>query len=211
MKERPNMLGTVDIKDESTFMTNPYPDGFRKVNIPEGKSGDWSVEKFTPGTELGMYNLRLIRDGFPERVVPPGDYTRLVWQGRATVMSDTPAEAHEHHAALLKAKGNVLINGLGLGFFLTAVLEKSEVEHVTVIEKSQDVIKLVGPSFNDKRLDIIQADALVWRPKPWVHYNFVWHDIWNKICDDNKAEMTKLKRAYARRCDRQGCWSQKYL
>jgi hypothetical protein len=211
MRERSNMLGTIDVHDPDTYMTNPYPKGLSKVAIPEGKSGKWSVTKFNVEvSNVSMFNLRLIRDGYPQRVVPPGEYTRLCC-GNIVVMSDTPAEAHEHYAALRDAKGDVLINGLGLGFFLSAVLKKDEVDHVTVIEKSRDVIRLVGPSFKGSKARIICADALEWRPKSGVRYGFVWHDIWNEISDDNKEEMTKLKRSYARRCDRQACWSQPYL
>lgn len=211
MKLRPNRLGIVDIKQKETYMANPFPKGFVKVNIPEGKSGDWQVSKFTVTDDsIGLYNLRLIRNGYPERVVPPGEYTRLTRSG-TVVMSDTPAEAHEHYKAFRVAKGSVLLNGLGLGFFLTALLGKADVNHVTVIEKSPDVIKLVTPTFNGRQVRIINADALEWRPDKGTNYDFVWHDIWDSICDDNKTQMQKLKRAYAKRCDAQSCWSQNYL
>jgi len=82
---------------------------------------------------------------------------------------------------------------------------------VTVIEKSPDVIKLVAPSFKGQRVEIINADAFEWRPKRGQGFNVVWHDVWNDICEDNKAEMTKLKRAYARRCGWQACWSSEYI
>mgnify|MGYP001566944409 CR=1 FL=1 len=127
-------------------------------------------------------------------------------------MSDTPAEAHEHHRFYHMARGRVLINGLGLGFALAAILRKPEVEHVTVVERSPDVISLVAPTYaTDPRVTITRADAMTWRPPSGTRYGAVWHDIWTTICDDNKPEMTRLRRAYGRRTAWQGCWSEEYM
>ena len=107
-------------------------------------------------------------------------------------------------------KGNVLVNGLGLGIYAQAVLEKPDVQKATVIEIAPEVIELVGTHLLDKygdRLEIIQADALEWRPPPRTRYDVVWHDIWDDICRDNLAAMKTLHRRYGRRCDWQGSWS----
>jgi spermidine synthase len=110
---------------------------------------------------------------------------------------------------IYKAEGHVLINGLGLGVCLKAVLEKKEVIKVTVIEKSEDVIKLVAPSFQDDRVEIINADAFEYKPPKGVVYDVVWHDIWQDICTDNLEQMKKLHRKYGRKCKWQGSWSRK--
>lgn len=210
LRSRGNELHRVKLDNED-HMKNPYPKGFEKVSIPAGKSGDWEVRKITATKEeLGLFNLRLIRDGFWHRIVPPGDYTQLR-HGHTIVMSDTPAEAHEHKRLIDMAEGRVLLNGLGLGFALHNILRKKEVEQVTIIEQSSDVINLVAPSFKGQRVEIIHADALTWRPKRGQGFNVVWHDIWNDICEDNKEQMTKLKRAYARRSGWQACWSGEYM
>lgn len=39
-------LDQVDIKKPKQYMTNPYPIGFKQVDVPEGKSGKWSVQKY---------------------------------------------------------------------------------------------------------------------------------------------------------------------
>jgi spermidine synthase len=188
-----------------------YPIGFEKVSIPEGTSGLWSVIKFeVTEYQAKLENIRLAFHGQSRRIIPPGHYTRLVC-GRSTVMSDTPAEAWEHRRLYLAAKGDILLNGLGLGFALSALLRKDGVRSITVIEKSQDVINLVGPSITDPRCTIIQADALVWRPEKGARFDVVWHDIWTDICGDNKKQMTALRRAYGRRTSWQSCWSEEYL
>jgi hypothetical protein len=192
---------------------NPYPTGFGPVSIPEGESGDWKVVRYTvTETDAMMFNLRLARDGQRRRIVPPGTYTKLIHKGEGVVMSDTPAEGWEHQDLYRQARGKVLLNGLGLGFALSAILAKPQVESVTVIEKAPDVIKLVGPAFaGNPRVKIIEADALTWRPPKGERFDVVWHDIWTTIGHDNKPQMTQLRRAYARKTGWQGCWSAEYL
>ena len=206
-----NQLARINV-ESGDHLRNPYPLGFEPVTIPESTSNAWSVQRFTvTQKDVALHNLRLIRDGQMRCIVPPGTYTRLVHVGEGVVMSDTPAEAHEHRRLYNIAEGRVLLNGLGLGFALSALLRKPEVEQITIIERSTDVIKLVAPSFTGQRVTIIEADALEWRPKKGVGFNVVWHDIWTDISDDNKVEMTRLRRAYARRCGWQACWSSEYL
>lgn len=126
-------------------------------------------------------------------------------------MSDTPDEMRDHYEPVRRARGNILINGLGLGMVLNACLLKPEVEHATVIEMEEDVIKLVGSyylnKFGAERLTIIHASAFDFKPPRGAFYNMVWHDIWDDICTDNLPEMATLHRRYGRRCDWQGSWS----
>lgn len=204
-------LDQVDLKAGEHYR-NRYAPGFEPITIPEGISGRWRVERYTlTERDVGLFNLRLIRDGQYHRIVPPGTYTKLM-HGGAVVMSDTPAESHEHARLWQAARGRVLLNGLGLAFCLAAILRKPEVESVTVIENAAEVIALVGPHIADRRVNIIQADALEWRPPQGIRYNAVWHDIWtNGMNSDDKPEASKLRRIYGRRTDWQSCWSEEYL
>lgn len=167
------------------------------VSVPEGTSGAWRVEQYEVPADRWQ--------GF-RRVVPPGRYTRLTRNGKV-IMSDTPDEKRDHMWFAQRARGNVLINGLGLGMVLGAILRKLEVSSVTIIENSPDVIRLVAPSYRDPRVTIIEADALEWRPAPGQRYDAVWHDIWDDICADNLPEMHKLHRRYGRRAAFQGSWA----
>ena len=127
-------------------------------------------------------------------------------------MSDTTAEQRDHIEPVYKAKGHVLINGLGIGMVLMNCLEKPEVTRATVVERSQDVIDLVGPYYKKKygkRVEIIKADALTYTPPKGIRYGMVWHDIWSDICGDNYEQMKKLHRRYGGKCDWQGSWSKR--
>jgi len=178
------------------------------INIPNGNSGNWTVEDFEiTEDDAKLYNIRASFH-MGSRYVKPGKFKRLMRNGTA-IMSNTPAEIEDHHEFIREAKkgGDILINGLGLGVALTEILKSDLVTSVTVIEKSSDVISLVAEYYNkDKRVNIINADAFEWKPPKGKRYNAVWHDIWDNICGDNLTEMTKLHRKYGRRTDWQGSW-----
>lgn len=175
------------------------------IDVPDGKSGIWSVESFTVSEDAAKFErMRSIFSG--GRGVPAGNYKRLSRSG-SCIMSNTPDEIIDLCPFYRTAKGNILINALGLGVALKMILQKPEVISVTVIEKSQDVINLCAPTYlEDKRVTIIYDDAFTYKPPKNVFYDCVWHDIWDDICSDNLKEMEKLHRRYARRSDWQGSW-----
>lgn len=182
-----------------------------KVSVPEGASGQWAVQKFSVSREEAQWaNLRntISGGGMRGRGISPGEYTRLM-HGSTVVMSDVPAEMRDHIDAVLNAKGDCLVNGLGLGMVVQAMLFKNEVNSVTVIEKSPDVIKLVAPHYQErfgKRFTVIESDALQYVPPRGMKYGAVWHDIWNDICSDNLEAMRTLHRRYGKRAEWQGSW-----
>jgi len=199
-----------------------------KVDVPEGRSGAWAIEHFEiTEKEAKFSQLRAaINTSGRGRSVTAGTYTNLVHyitsdQGLVshvvTIMSDTEAEIRDHLRVIYKAKGHVLIHGLGIGMVAKACLSKPEVESVTVVELQPDVIKLVGPWLEglaakaNKRLTIIQGDAFTWKPPKEQKWDIVWHDVWNEICTDNLPQMSKLHRRFGKRCSWQDSWSRELL
>ena len=176
------------------------------IDIPCGASGEWRIEEFIVTEEdAKLFNLRA-RFNIGSREIEVGKYKKLL-RGETLVMSNTPSELDDHSWFISIAEGNILVNGLGLGEVLVALLKKKEVKSVTVIELSEDVIKLVAPHFSkDKRVNIIQANALEWKIPKGTRYDCVWHDIWDNICSDNLEEMKKLHRKFGRHTKWQSSW-----
>lgn len=140
------------------------------------------------------------------RGVPGGTYKRLM-RGGTCVMSNTPDEIRDFMHFVHKAHGSVLINGLGLGVLVKALLQKEDILKIRVIEQSEDVINLVANHINDSRVEIVHADAFEYKPLKGETFDFVWHDIWDYICGDNTTEMATLHRKYARKCTYQDSWA----
>ena len=179
-----------------------------EVDIPDAKSGIWEVSTFkVTEKDAKLFNMRAsFQPGF--RIIEAGTYKKLT-RNNTIIMSNTSAEIKDHLDFIYKAKkqgDNVLINGLGLGVALVEILKSEKITSVTVIENSEDVIKLVAPYITDSRINIIHADAFTWKPPKKIKYSCVWHDIWDDICSDNLSEMTKLHRKYGKCTEWQGSW-----
>lgn len=183
-----------------------------RVDVPEGTSGDWTIERFSVSKENEARQiLRAIinRDG---RCVPAGDYTKLMCADEI-IMSDTPDEIWDHWELFERSKRveTIRIHGLGLGMASAGVIRKLRVRKLDVVEISQDVIALVGPWLHEKakkyhtELTIIHSDALL--EKPSRTYDLVWHDIWPEISEDNLVQMYMLHERWKKYCKWQDSWS----
>jgi hypothetical protein len=179
-----------------------------KCEVPDGKAGQWAVETFEVSERAAQTeNLRHALQGASWASIRPGTYKRLRAPSGEVMMSNTPMELRTNLWIIGKAKGRILINGLGLGCVLTAILKKKDVTEVWIVEKEQDVIDLVWPTFaSDPRCKLIHADALEYKPPKGVRFDVVWHDIWLTICEDNLEQMKTLHRRYGRISDMQASW-----
>lgn len=189
------------------FLPDPLP-----VPITEGKLGRWRIETFeiTEKEAERANSLYSIRRE-TEYCVKPGNYTRLIRDGHTIVMSNTPMEVTTNAEFIKRAWGCVLINGLGLGMVLRAVLDKPEVEHVTVYEIDQDLIDLVSPAFkaDSRRVLFLKANCLEYKPFKGETYDIAWHDIWDFVSASNLPDMARLKRKWLKRVPIQMFWARR--
>lgn len=165
------------------------------------RGGRWTP----PGeyVKLEMLNLHVVS----------GDDDSLRW---AVMMSDTPDEANDHAEAIARCEfaDTVLVHGLGLGCFLHTILATSHVTHVDVVELSPDVVRLVGPHFeeyvSEGRLTIHQGDCLSYKWPRGMRWDVVWHDVWPTISMENLRggglSYEHLLRKFGSRADWQGAW-----
>lgn len=173
--------------------------------MPENESGKWRVEHFEVKRNVETFRAAMIG-----RPIPEGTYTRLM-HGDTVVMSDTPAEVRDCYGVFIELRKpevkRVLIHGLGLGMVLQFALSQKHVKHVDVVELSSDVLALVGPSYQDKRVNFINADCLRYQWPKGSRWDVVWHDIWNNMPNsDDLPTIAKLKRSFGQRTKWQGVW-----
>ena len=170
------------------------------VRLPAGKVGKYTIDQFEVNEmDAVTFNLKQHLHDTPEMGMIPGTYTRLWRQDETPVvmMSDTLSERRDHVDFVLSAWGDVLINGLGLGMCIDPLMEQEEVCRVTVVEKQQEIIDLVAPTYcrrYPKRFRIVHADAFLYEPEECP--DVVWNDIWDNISDLNVPEMDTLEAKY---------------
>lgn len=165
-----------------------------ELNLTDGVSGVWKLKKFTVNKYGAIFhNLRELLNG-RNRFIASGEYWGLYRNGYI-IMSNTPAEINDHLKFIRKASGKVLVGGLGLGMVIKYLLEKESVTKITVIEQSQDVIKLVGHAYaNDSRVEIVNANIFEYKPSD--QYDCAWFDIWDNISGEEYPEMKTLHRKF---------------
>lgn len=154
--------------------------------LQERKVGDYALEKF----EIGENNLYAMLYG-----ISCGKYIRLR-HGIEVVMSDTDMEKRTNARFVANAHGNVLIGGLGIGMILLAIQDKTDIEKITVVEKSAEVIELVKDQLPlNSKVEIVHAD--VWEYVPPCKFNTIYMDILNFINTDvYKGSMKPLLSRY---------------
>jgi len=103
-------------------------------------------------------------------------------------MSVMPHEINTMKEPIKNARGNVLVLGLGLGYYLFHVLNKKEVKNVTVIELDENVISLFNKHLLDKfphkeKITILKKDAIEYLRNTNQQYDYVFADIWHNVGD----------------------------
>ena len=167
--------------------------------IPKGESGLWHIKKLRLKEPLPVEWPKTRTHAF---TLPPGTWTSLFRFTDATmhhslgelVMHDYPVEIARHLIFMLRAKGNVLITGLGLGCVVRGALANPAVQKVTVLEESSDVLRLVQPHMEQSaRLEIIHTEAEAWiGAHPMATFDCAWHDLWVDESNE-KNESLQLK------------------
>lgn len=174
--------------------------------IPEGELGTARVVHDSPD------ELTRMRAAFDRQPLNADTYTRLFVDGQL-YMTDAEFECWTNMDFVHKAFGNVLIAGLGLGLVLQPLINSSVVESITILERSSDVIALIGPRYEYPKLTLVHADVHEWTP-PKKTYHFIYFDIWANVPNsDTLAEIRTLKQRYRSSLAKHGrslAWCENY-
>ncbi len=189
---RDYLTPSVRIMNPEKYTKNPY---YVNIKIPNVKIGDWELktESYKPYRAVIAGDIEMYPDF---REVPPLGFFEeefffpAVLEGGNEWMTLTPVDLDTCKEAIEAASGRVVTFGLGLGYYAYMVSEKNEVESITVVEKSEDVIKLfteyVLPQFgHPEKVKIVQADAFEYAEKimPKEKFNLAFVDTWRDASD----------------------------
>ncbi len=185
------------------YESDPYKSG---VRFPSEKMGRFSfrtltMPAFTPfayGDEVLLFDGRVLPQiGF---FTEPYSYPAL-FEGEREWMTLLPIEEETIAAAASRAHGRVVTFGLGLGYFAYLSSMRCEVTHVTVVERSPDVISLFRevllPQFpHAEKIEIVEDDAFRYAEEvlPASDFDYAFFDIWHDAGDGREAYL-RLKEA----------------
>ena len=118
-----------------------------------------------------------------------------------TLMGLTPSEMFTLRPGLRKARGRVLVGGLGLGWFARRVLERKQVKHVTVVELSPEMARLFGGPLRERfgeRLEVVVGDVYAHAKRRLRKFDSILIDIWagqNLAGEDAEFHRLRVKHA----------------
>lgn len=183
---------SVKMLEAKRYTENKY---YKNIKIDNIKDGSWELKKesYTPYRAVICGDI-IINPDFSE-IPPLGFFSEefafpAVLEDGNEWMTLTPVDLDTCDEAIERAHGRVVTFGLGLGYYAYMVSEKDDVESITVIEKSSDVIRLFKkhllPQFSHpEKVRIICADAFEYAEKimPSESYNYAFVDTWRDASD----------------------------
>ncbi len=183
---------SVRVLDTKKYTENPY---YKNVKIGNVKDGSWELRlEMYPAYRAVICDDLMISDDFTE-IPPLGFFTEdfsfpAVLEGGNEWMTLTPVDLDTCDEAIRKAHGKVVTFGLGLGYYAYMCTRKTEVTSITVVERSEEVIKLfkkhILPYFeNPEKLKIVKADAIYYAEHvmPKEKYDYAFVDVWRDASD----------------------------
>jgi hypothetical protein len=114
------------------------------------------------------------------------------------IMTNSNAEKIWNYDFVTKAKGDVLIGGLGIGLIVMAIQDKPEVTSITIVEKFEDVKDFVTSKlpFNNK-VNVVVSDIYDYVPQEGQKFDTMYIDIYgDQVAHGEwfKQEFSKYKK-----------------
>ena len=183
------IASNVFLANKNEFENNPYYQAIKPKKI-QYKNYQLTYDHYSP-YELFSYDdievdadytehtkIAYFQDEFKFLAL---NYNNVTW------MSITPNEIKTMEPAIKKAKGNIIVFGLGLGYFAFMASRKQEVKSITIIENDVNIINIFKehllPNFpNKEKIRIVQKDAVEVIKSP-LPYDFAFIDLWHSVED----------------------------
>lgn len=172
---------------------------FQKIKIESKISGNWEFrrERYPAYRAVICDDIVTLAD-FTE-IPPLGFFTEpfefpAVLEGGNEWMTLTPVDMDTCRDAIAAAHGRVVTFGLGLGYYAFRAAEKPDVESVTVVERSPEVIKLFCDELLPQmpcrdKIKVVEYDAFEYAKDvmPNEDFDIAFVDIWRDGGDGAEA------------------------
>ena len=184
------------------YKNDPY---YKNISIPEASNGKWTLknQEYKPYELFVCQDLEI--DGYKE--LPQLGYFRegfsfpTVFENGIEWMAIKPNEIETMKEPIDKARGSVLVLGLGLGYYTYMISEKENVDSITVVERDKSVIELfenhILPQFKNKnKITLVNMDAFdyIERNGKNKEFDFQFADLWHDISDGTELYLKLRKK-----------------
>ena len=192
-----NNLKQLNLKD---YIDNAYAKAVKQL----GKKGKYALRNidYQPYQLFAYDDIRM--NGYKEYSQigyfnQKFSYLALT-EGNNIWMSLNPNEIETMKPYINKARGNVLVLGLGMGYVPFMLSLKNCISKIIIIEKDQNIIDLfdefIYPHFpNKEKIEIIKGDAIEYVSKNQKQgtYDYIFADLWHDP-EDGLPLFVKLKK-----------------
>ena len=181
-----------EVKRED-FDNNLY---LKTIKVPNAKKGKYILGKleYRPYELFPLDDVKVDEESFMELsqigYFKDGFSYPFLGTQDSVWMSLNPNEIMTMDKHIKKAKGNVLVLGLGMGYFAFMIANKKDANKVIIIEKDQSIIDLfnenIYPSFTNKeKIQIVKEDAFKYldNKENDVKFDMVFADLWHSVED----------------------------
>lgn len=193
---------SIRLLDRSKYENDPY---YKNIKLDDIKDGNWEIrwEEYKPYQGVICDDM-VIGEDFKE-IPPLGFFTErfrfpAILENGNEWMTLTPVDLDTCYEAIAQARGKVVTFGLGLGYYAFMAANKAEVDSVTVVELSEEVIRLfkthILPQMENKhKINIVNMDAFEYaeRIMPGEGFDIAFVDTWRDASDG--APMYKKMKA----------------
>ena len=189
---RDYLTPSIRLLDAEKYENDPY---YKSIKLDGISYGNWEIQRETYPAYRGVIcDDMIIFEDFTE-IPPLGFFTRpfsfpAILEGGNEWMTLTPVDLDTCKEAIDAAHGRVVTFGLGLGYYAYMASEKSEVDEVTIVELSPDVIELfkthILPQMpNGHKIKIVNGDAFEYaeRIMPRENFDLAFVDTWRDASD----------------------------
>lgn len=175
--------------------------------MPPYRSGEIGEWRINPGGQIvhdwGYYTGSTLVEMLPSlarRITSDLGADHDHWE---IWMSLTPHEIESQELGCRYAFGEVVIMGLGMGWIAANAALNPKVTKVIVVELDPSVIELFRrsgafeslPDSAQRKLTIINADALEWCPAMLGSVDFLYADIWLHLAEPSALEQVRQMQA----------------
>lgn len=179
--------------DTKIYLENPY---YQKLRFHIFKKGKYKLfyDKYVPLLGFTYDDIFVeVDNGFKE-ITPIGFFLEefsfpSLAKDDITWMSLIPHEINTMKQSILEAEGNVLVLGLGLGYYPYMIHQKNNVKKVDIIEFDQQIINIFNqnllPIFEKpKKINVIKDDVYHYLNNHDIsEYDYVFVDIYHNASD----------------------------